>query len=158
PTIGDFDGNRGLILDATVEAERRGAELAIFPELAVSGYPPKDLLERPAFVAAAQASLSKLVDALAERRTRTAVLVGFPEPHASPGGGRGLSNSAALIDGGAVAAVARKSLLPTYDVFDEWRYFDPAPVAEPIVFRGRRLGVSICEDIWNDADFWPQRL
>jgi NAD+ synthase (glutamine-hydrolysing) len=158
PTIGDFDGNRGLILDATVEAERRGAELAIFPELAISGYPPKDLLERPAFVAAAQASLRKLVDALAARGTRTAALVGFPEPHAAPAGGRGLSNSAALIDGGVVIAVARKSLLPTYDVFDEWRYFDPAMSVEPLLFHGRRLGVSICEDIWNDADFWPERL
>jgi NAD+ synthase (glutamine-hydrolysing) len=156
PTVGDFEGNRRLVREATVEAERRGAELAVFPELALAGYPPKDLLERPVFLDAAAASLRALADDLAY--SRTAVLVGFPErlPRASPG--RGVSNSAALIDGGAVIAVARKSLLPTYDVFDEWRYFDPAPSVEPIAFRGRRLGVSICEDIWNNADFWPQRL
>jgi NAD+ synthase (glutamine-hydrolysing) len=72
--------------------------------------------------------------------------------------GRGLYNSAALIDAGRIVHVARKSLLPTYDVFDERRYFDPAPEVAPVVFRGRRLGISICEDIWNDADFWPARL
>jgi NAD+ synthetase len=158
PTVGDFEGNRRLVLDATVEAEQRGAALAVFPELALSGYPPKDLLERPAFVDAAAASLQALAGALGARGHRTAVLVGFPERLTSGPTGRGLANSAALIDGGQVAAVERKSLLPTYDVFDEWRYFDAATHVAPIDFRGRRLGVSICEDIWNDADFWPHRL
>jgi NAD+ synthase (glutamine-hydrolysing) len=158
PTVGDFAGNRRLVLEATAEAERRGAELAVFPELALAGYPPKDLLERPAFLHEAEESLRALAAAHAATGARTAVLVGFPErlPGASPG--HGLANSAALIDRGAVVAVARKSLLPTYDVFDEWRYFDPAASVEPLAFRGRSLGVSICEDIWNNADFWPQRL
>ena len=155
PTIGDFDGNRRLVADAVAAAEAQGAELAMFPELAISGYPPKDLLERPAFVAAARAALDGLAASLAG--ARTAALVGFPE-RGPAGDGRGLFNSAALIDGGRVAHVIRKSLLPTYDVFDERRYFDPAPEVAPIVFRGRRLGISICEDIWNDADFWPARL
>jgi NAD+ synthetase len=158
PTIGDFAGNRQLVLDATAEAERRGAALVIFPELALSGYPPKDLVERPAFLDAAQASLSALAAELGARGDRAGVLVGFPErlPAGSPG--HGVANSAALIEGGAVTHVARKSLLPTYDVFDEWRYFDPASEVAPTPFRARRLGVSICEDIWNDADFWPHRL
>jgi NAD+ synthase (glutamine-hydrolysing) len=154
PTIGDFEGNRRLVLAATAQAQAQAAELAIFPELALCGYPPKDLLERPAFVDAAADSLRALADALAG--SETAVLVGFPERLASDAG-HGLSNSAALIDGGRVVHLARKSLLPTYDVFDEWRYFDPATEVAVAPFRGRRLGIAICEDIWNDADFWPQR-
>ena len=154
PTIGDFEGNRRLILDAVGAAEARGAELVLFPELVVCGYPPRDLLERPAFVEASHASLTALVSALAG--AKAAALVGFPEPLVSPG--RGLSNSAALIDGGRIVHVARKSLLPTYDVFDERRYFEPATEVAPFTFRGCRLGISICEDIWNDADFWPERL
>ena len=154
PTIGDFSGNRRLMLDAVAAAEARGAELVLFPELAICGYPPRDLLERPAFIEAARASLSALAAALSG--SKAAALVGFPEPLASPG--RALSNSAALIDGGRIVHVARKSLLPTYDVFDERRYFEPATDVAPVTFRGRRLGISICEDIWNDADFWPERL
>jgi len=155
PTVGDFDGNRRLVLEALAAAEARGAALAIFPELALCGYPPKDLLERPAFVEAARASLDTLVAARAGGTT--AALVGFPE-RGETAEGHGLYNSAALIDGGRVTHIVRKSLLPTYDVFDERRYFDPATEVAPISFRGRKLGISICEDIWNDADFWPARL
>ena len=155
PTVGDFDGNRRLVLEALALAEARGAALALFPELALCGYPPKDLLERPAFVEAARASLDTL--AAARAGGTTAALVGFPE-RGETAEGRGLYNSAALIDGGRIAHIVRKSLLPTYDVFDERRYFDPATEVAPISFRGRQLGISICEDIWNDADFWPARL
>jgi NAD+ synthetase len=155
PTVGDLDGNRDLVLEAVAGAEARAVELAIFPELALTGYPPKDLLERPGFVDGAAASLEALAAALAP--SPVAVLVGFPERLATSSG-RGVANSAALIEGGRVTHVARKSLLPTYDVFDEWRYFDPAAEVAPIPFRGRSLGVSICEDIWNDVDFWPHRL
>jgi NAD+ synthase (glutamine-hydrolysing) len=155
PTVGDFEGNRRLVLDAVAAAEARGAELAMFPELALCGYPPKDLLERPAFIEAGRASLDALAAALAGRQT--AALVGFPE-RGDASAGRGLYNSAALIDGGRIVHVARKSLLPTYDVFDERRYFDAATEVAPVTFRGRKLGISICEDIWNDADFWPARL
>jgi NAD+ synthase (glutamine-hydrolysing) len=154
PTVGDFEGNRRLVLAAADEAEARGAALAIFPELALCGYPPKDLLERPAFVEASAESLRALAAARAGRQT--AVLVGFPERVTSEAG-HGLANSAALIDAGRIVHVARKSLLPTYDVFDEWRYFDPATEVAVAEFRGRRLGIAICEDIWNDADFWPHR-
>jgi NAD+ synthase (glutamine-hydrolysing) len=158
PTIGDFDGNRRLVWDAALEAERRGADLAVFPELALSGYPPRDLLERPAFLDAAQASLDGLAADLAARGVRVGVLVGFPERLPPSPMGRGVANSAALIEGGRVVSVTRKSLLPTYDVFDEWRYFDPATLVSAVPFRGHRLGVTICEDIWNDGDFWPRRL
>jgi NAD+ synthase (glutamine-hydrolysing) len=158
PTIGDFDGNRRLVWESALEAERRGADLAIFPELALSGYPPKDLLERPAFLDAARTSLDGLAADLGARGVRVAVLVGFPERLPPSRQGRGVANSAALIEGGRVVCVTRKSLLPTYDVFDEWRYFDPADSVSVVPFRGRRLGVTICEDIWNDGDFWPRRL
>ena len=156
PTIGDFEGNRRLVLEATAAAEAQGAELALFPELALAGYPPRDLLERTGFLDAAAASLAALATALAP--SRTAVVVGFPERLPPGPSGRVVANSAALIDGGRVTHVVRKSLLPTYDVFDEWRYFEPAAEVAPVSFRGRTLGLSICEDIWNDADFWPHRL
>jgi len=156
PTIGDFEGNRRLVLEATAAAEAQGAELALFPELALAGYPPRDLLERTGFLDAAAASLAALAAALAP--SRTAVVVGFPERLPPGPSGRVVANSAALIDGGRVTHVVRKSLLPTYDVFDEWRYFEPAAEVAPVPFRGRTLGLSICEDIWNDADFWPHRL
>ncbi len=164
PTIGDFDGNRRLITAAHLDAARRGADLLVVPELALSGYPPKDLLERPAFLAAARASLEALARATARvsvpaAGTRgPALLVGFPEALEGAKTGRRVANSAALIDGGQILTVVRKSLLPTYDVFDEWRYFEPAADVAPIDLRGRRLGISICEDIWNDTDFWPHRL
>jgi NAD+ synthase (glutamine-hydrolysing) len=169
PTIGDFDGNRRLIAAAHLAAAQRGADLLVVPELALSGYPPKDLLERPAFLAAARASLEALARSTVKAYSGaesadgkpprpTALLVGFPEQLPDSATGRRVANSAAFIDEGKIVAVVRKSLLPTYDVFDEWRYFEPATEVAPIRFRDRSLGVSICEDIWNDADFWPHRL
>ncbi|HEY8927024.1 MAG TPA: NAD+ synthase [Polyangia bacterium] len=160
PTIGDFEGNQRLIEAAVDQAARGGADLVVFPELALCGYPPKDLLERAGFRAAAAESLRALAAALGARPFGPGVIVGFPETLAADGSGIPLANAAALIEGGRVTAVRRKTLLPTYDVFDEWRYFSPAPAdaARPVPFRGRQLGLCICEDIWNDADFWPHRL
>src|SRR4051812_13427736 len=154
--MGDFGGNRRLVLEATAAAEAQGAELVLFPELALAGYPPRDLLERTGFLDAAAGSLAALAAALAP--SRAGVVVGFPERLPAGPSGRPIANSAALIEGGKVTHVVRKSLLPTYDVFDEWRYFEPAAEVAPVPFRGRKLGLSICEDIWNDADFWPRRL
>jgi NAD+ synthase (glutamine-hydrolysing) len=153
PTIGDFEGNLRLIEAALAQAEQGGADLLVLPELSICGYPPRDLLERPAFIDAAGRALERL----ARRVDRTAVVVGFPE-RLEGGTGRFIANSAALLDGGRVVSVHRKSLLPTYDVFDEWRYFEPAASVQCADFRGHRLGISVCEDVWNDADFWPRRL
>jgi len=155
PTIGDFAGNLRLIDQAAARARAAGATLLVLPELALCGYPPRDLLEREAFLAASTAALASLT---ASVRGGLAVLVGFPEVLPDTAGGRRVANAAALIDDGKVAAIRRKSLLPTYDVFDEWRYFEPAHTVAPVPFRGLNLGVSICEDIWNDGDFWPRRL
>ena len=121
---------------------------------ALCGYPPRDLLERPAFLEAAHRTLARLT----ERTRETAVIVGFPERLPDGAAGRRIANSAALLHRGRLLSVHRKSLLPTYDVFDEWRYFEPATSVACAVLGDRRIGISICEDIWNDADFWPQRL
>lgn len=155
PTIGDFAGNVRLAEEALAKAESAGADLLVLPELMLSGYPPRDLLEREAFLDASRAALDRLAAGV---RGHTAVLVGFPEVLQEVQAGHRIANAAALIEGGKVVAIRRKSLLPTYDVFDEWRYFEPATTVEPVPFRGRSLGISICEDIWNDGDFWPQRL
>ena len=153
PTIGDFDGNLRLIDEAALRARAAGADLLVLPELALCGYPPRDLLERDAFLAASTRALEHLS---ASVRGKLAVLVGFPEVLPEASVGRHIANSAALIDDGKIVAVRRKSLLPTYDVFDEWRYFEPATSVAPVPFSGRNLGISICEDIWNDGEFWPQ--
>ncbi|HVR63807.1 MAG TPA: NAD+ synthase [Polyangia bacterium] len=158
PTIGDFAGNLRLCAAALEAAGARRADLLVLPELALSGYPPKDLLERPAFLEAATAALHALGAIVAEANTDTAVVVGFPEALPDVVDGRRAANAAALIDRGRIVSIHRKALLPTYDVFDEWRYFVPASRVQAVDFRGRRLGISICEDIWNDADFWPKRL
>ncbi len=123
------------------------------PELALVGYLPRDLLLSEAFVAQAWTQL----DALARELTDgPPTLVGLPEPNPSDEG-RPLFNSAALLRGGRVEQRFRKALLPTYDVFDEDRYFEPFQGAQVLDLGGTRLGISICEDIWNDRDFWKRR-
>jgi NAD+ synthase (glutamine-hydrolysing) len=154
PTIGDFDGNLRLLEEALVRAEQAGADVMVTSELSLCGYPPRDLLERPSFLQASNRALEKL----RQRVKGTAVVVGFPEVLPETKVGRRVANSAAVLHQGAVVSVHRKSLLPTYDVFDEWRYFEPGTEVAPAVITGRKVGISICEDIWNDADFWPQRL
>jgi NAD+ synthase (glutamine-hydrolysing) len=156
PTIGDFEGNLELLTGALARAEADGADLLVSCELAISGYPPRDLLERPAFIAAARRSLDRLTERT--RDSAVAVIVGFPERLPDSPTGRRIANSAAVLQRGRILSIHRKSLLPTYDVFDEWRYFEPATSVACAVVDGRRIGVSVCEDIWNDADFWPRRL
>ncbi|MGE3314018.1 MAG: NAD+ synthase [Planctomycetaceae bacterium] len=143
PTIGDFPGNSELVRFATREAARLGAELVVASELVLSGYPPKDLLLREGFVAAADRALDELAKSLAGG---PAVIVGHPT-HRGLSAGR-VANAASLLDGGTVQATIHKSLLPNYDVFDERRYFRPAARVAPIEFRGRKLGVHVCEDAW----------
>src|SRR6267142_786104 len=152
-TIGAFESNAARMVERAKEAADKGAQLVLFPELALCGYPPKDLLELGEFVDRCRAELEELSTNRAF--DRIAALVGFPERHR--GAGAGLYNAVALLRGGRVEAIVRKSLLPTYDVFDEARYFDPAPEAGPLIeVDGARLGVSICEDLWNDKQFWKQ--
>jgi NAD+ synthase/NAD+ synthase (glutamine-hydrolysing) len=153
PIVGDLPGNSQLILDALVEAQRLGADLAVSPELALVGYLPRDLLLDAGFV---ETSWRMLGDLAARAAALPAVLVGLPEPNPSDEG-RPLYNSAALLRGGVVDGRFRKALLPTYDVFDEDRYFEPFHGLQILEIAGRRLGISICEDIWNDRDFWKRR-
>ena len=153
PTIGDLAGNRRLVREAAREAARRGADLAVTPELALTGYPPGDLLLSEGFVSRAWETLDALARELADAPP---VLVGLPEPNPSTEG-RPLFNTAALVSGGRIHQRFRKSLLPTYDVFDEDRYFEAFHDAQVLDIGGLRLGISICEDAWNDRDFWKRR-
>jgi len=153
PTVGDLRGNARLICEALVEANRRGVDLAVTPELALVGYLPRDLLLNAAFVETSWCVLKELaINAAA----LPPVLVGLPEPNPSDEG-RPLYNSAVLLKAGTIGPRFRKALLPTYDVFDEDRYFEPFHGPQVLDMGGRRLGISICEDIWNDRDFWKRR-
>jgi NAD+ synthase (glutamine-hydrolysing) len=153
PTVGDLAGNARLILDALRAASASGADLAATPELALVGYLPRDLLLSPGFVRRSWEALESLAR---DAAGLAPVLVGLPEPNPSDEG-RPLFNSAALLRGGRVEQRFRKALLPTYDVFDEDRYFEPYHGAQLLDIAGTRVGISICEDIWNDRDFWKRR-
>jgi NAD+ synthase/NAD+ synthase (glutamine-hydrolysing) len=153
PTVGDLAGNARLIAGAVREAGTRGADLAVTPELALVGYLPRDLLLSAGFVKRSWDHLHKLAS---ELEGLPPTLVGLPEVNPSDEG-RPLFNAAALVRDGRVDLRFRKALLPTYDVFDEDRYFEPFHGAQILEIAGRRLGVSICEDVWNDRDFWKRR-
>lgn len=152
PTVGDFDGNSALMLEKAAEAKSRGAHLAVFSELCLCGYPPQDLVERPAFVAKNEVALLEL----AARMPLPAIVgyVGKAQSHT----GKKAANCAALLADGKIAFEQRKMLLPTYDVFDESRYFQPASSQSNVAFCKQMLGITICEDCWNDKDYWTQRL
>jgi NAD+ synthase (glutamine-hydrolysing) len=138
--VGDLDGNAARILETYERAEEAGADLVAFPELAITGYPPEDLLLRPAFVAQAGEALEKV----AARTGRAAAVIGFPQPDTD------LYNAAAVCATGKVLGVYRKHLLPNYAVFDEERYFEPWPGDGPLfVVGGVRVGMSVCEDAWS---------
>jgi len=152
PTVGAYDENRAKLEEAYTRAVAQGAELVVAPELFLCGYPPRDLLLRDDFV---QRGLDCL-ELLAQTIGPVPLITGYVErsPHRP---GRALSNAAAVIQDGRVTQRIRKSLLPTYDVFDEDRYFEPAMETAPVEIAGRKMAITICEDIWNDADFWPER-
>jgi NAD+ synthetase len=152
-TIGDFTANREKLLAAYARAVARGAEFVLAPELFLCGYPPRDLLQREDFV---EANLAALADT-AKQIGSIPLCVGYVERNFERPG-RALKNAAAVLQRGTVLWCTAKCLLPTYDVFDEDRYFEPAKNVEPFEFKGRKLGITICEDIWNDEDFWPDRL
>jgi NAD+ synthase (glutamine-hydrolysing) len=151
-TVGAFAANARAVAERARAAADAGASLVVFPELTLCGYPPRDFVTVREFVDRQIAALEDL--ARDPSLSRVAALVGFVEPH--PGEGAGLFNACALLANGRIAAVARKSLLPTYDVFDEARYFDPAPEVTVVDVAGVRVGVSICEDLWNDKLFWEK--
>jgi len=153
PTIGDFAGNEAKILQAARRAEAEQLDLVLFPELTIPGYPPRDLLLKKDFIAQNLAALQRLAAASA----KTAIIVGYAGENKSPPG-RPSTNEAALLQGGKIVAARLKTLLPTYDVFDEDRYFEPGKDNLPVAVNGHSCGLSICEDIWNDEDFWPHRL
>jgi len=152
-TAGDLEGNAALIVRGVWAAAERGAELVVTPELALMGYLPRDLLMSHGFVERAYRTLERMA---AELRAAPALLVGLATMNPADIG-RPLFNSAALLRDGAVGPLFRKTLLPTYDVFDEDRYFEPAREPGILDFGSWRLGISICEDVWNDRDFWQRR-
>src|SRR5664279_2554333 len=153
PTAGDLEGNSSLIVRAAGLARAQGADLMVTPELALMGYLPRDLLMNRGFIQRAGEKLSHIA---AELKDAPPLLVGVATPNPSDVG-RPLFNSAVLLRDGAVGPAFHKSLLPTYDVFDEDRYFEPAHGPQILELKGCRLGISICEDVWNDRDFWQRR-
>ncbi|MBM3779242.1 MAG: NAD+ synthase [Acidimicrobiia bacterium] len=151
-TVGAFEENFRRMRDAVARAAAAHADLVVFSELATTGYPPRDLLTQSGFV---DRNLA-LLDRVAALSTGTlGILIGFVDRNPAPGG-RPLFNAVALCTAGRVAERRYKSLLPTYDVFDEDRYFEPAAAVSPIEYRGWRLGVTICEDLWNPREFWAR--
>ncbi len=152
PTAGDIRGNSALIVRGAQQAKAAGAALAVTSELALMGYLPRDLLMSRGFVRRAGEELSRIAAELADGPP---LLVGLATPnHAAMG--RPLFNSAVLLNRGTAGPVFHKTLLPTYDVFDEDRYFEPARGPQILEWNGHRLGISICEDVWNDRDFWQR--
>lgn len=153
PTVGDFTGNADKLRQFTMDARSRGAELVVFPELSVCGYPPRDLVEVPAFVARSRQVLEELATAFPD----LPIIAGFPSPAASDTG-KTVMNSAALLRDGRIDFIQSKRLLPTYDVFDEVRNFAPATVQRLFSIGGHSIALTICEDAWNDKAFWSRRL
>ena len=148
PTVGDFSGNRNKIVEFAGRAQASGAGLILFPELSVCGYPPRDLVERPSFVARNR----ETVEQIAAETRGIAVICGLVTPAHSETG-KSAMNSAAWLQDGKIAFLQSKMLLPTYDVFDEMRNFAPAKSQELFSFCGNRMALTICEDAWNDKLF-----
>ncbi len=153
PIIGDFEYNFARIKSFSEKAVALSCDLVVFPELVVSGYPPRDLLERNDFIEANLACLNRLVDSI----RGIGVICGFVEKNPS-GKGNSLYNAAVLFEDGNIVHRAFKRLLPTYDVFDERRYFEPGTECAPFSYKGHSLGLAICEDVWNDKDIFQKRI
>ena len=156
PTIGDLTGNAQQILVVAEQAASAGVRLLLTPELSLCGYPPRDLLLNPSFVEEMATTLQKLAGNLPPD---LAVLVGCVDPNSRSlaFGGKSLFNSMALLELGEVQQIFHKRLLPNYDVFDEYRYFEPGEPNNCFTLDNVRIGVSICEDWWNDEEFWGKR-
>jgi NAD+ synthetase len=154
PTVGDFTGNLKKIVAFSRRAAASGARLTVFSELAICGYPPADLLEKPSFLARCQSAVDEL--RAATRDLPTAILAGVALPAAREDG-KPAFNAAVLIDRGELLLEQHKRLLPFYDVFDEQRYFSPSGPQKVVEIAGTRLAITICEDAWNDKNFWRRR-
>ena len=156
PTVADFQGNVARILQYVREADARGAELVLFPELCVCGYPTGDFLEKPSFVKRAGEALEQIAREATSGRN-ISVICGCVVP--SPlGSGKRISNAAVLMQHGEIVFTQRKRLLPYYDVFDEQRYFAPAEQQEVVKIGAETVAITICEDAWNDKGYWKQRI
>ena len=155
PTVGDFTGNLAKIVASSHRAATQGARLTVFSELVLCGYPPADLLDKPSFIARCVSAVDELRHATAS--FSTAVLIGVALP-APPGSGKHAVNAAVLLDKGQILLEQHKMLLPFYDVFDEQRYFAAARSQQVVELDGVRLAITICEDAWNDKNFWQRPL
>jgi NAD+ synthase (glutamine-hydrolysing) len=155
PTIGDIQGNVAKVEKTLSMYSKDSPDLVIFPELFLVGYPPRDLLERPSFIARTQAAIEKLLK-ISQNFGQTGIVLGAPQLSEKPTG-KGIHNSALLIYQGKLLFTHHKSLLPTYDVFDEPRYFEPGLEHPVVKFKDTILGISVCEDAWNDPALWPRR-
>jgi NAD+ synthase (glutamine-hydrolysing) len=155
PTVGDLEGNLEKITNTLVQCEKDESELLVLSELYLVGYPPRDMLERPSFIKKTQKKIEEL-QVISKKYPKTAILFGAPLL-TGKATGRVLYNSALLIHQGKILFTQHKTLLPTYDVFDEARYFEPASEIDIFEFKGEVLGISICEDAWNDPQLWPIR-
>lgn len=152
-TVGDISGNRDRAIRAMEQAKASKVDLVVFPELCLTGYPPRDLLGLHGFLDSNLEALRQIAD----RTDEMGVIIGFLDRNRKKEG-RDFHNAAAFCSERKVQTVVHKTLLPTYDVFDEDRYFEPSDRLELIPFKGRTLGISICEDAWNAEDFWPRPL
>lgn len=150
-TVGNFIINKEKILNAYERAAREKSDLVIFPELSITGYPPKDLLLKKSFLKQTQDALEEVMSNISS----TAAVIGYVEEN--PSQGKPFYNSIAFIRNGKILKKIRKILIPSYDVFDEDRYFEPGTEAVVIDYGDKKLGISICEDIWNDKDYWKAR-
>ncbi len=153
PTVGDFPGNSAKIIAYARRARGAGVDLILFPELSVCGYPPRDLVERPWFVERNR----QAAEAIAAATQGIAVICGLVTP-AGSATGKSVMNSAALLRDGKIGAIHSKRLLPSYDVFDEMRNFAPADRQQLLAFDGKQLALTVCEDAWNDKNFWDRQL
>ena len=154
-TVGDLCGNTQKILSFSQRAAAAGADVAVFPELTITGYPPRDLLEKESFLEGVERHLEELVQATADLRLK--IICGTVTRTGSPSGNP-IYNSAAVIAGGRVLFRQNKMLLPSYDVFDEKRYFEPAAKQMPLSFGAFPVALTVCEDAWNDKQYWERRL
>jgi NAD+ synthase (glutamine-hydrolysing) len=154
--MGDCAGNAGIIVDTLQAVAQEKPDLLVFSELFIQGYPPRDLLEHPWFIAKGSTAVEELCK-VSRDFPKTGILFGSAMPNTLKHG-KGLYNAAVLICNGSIVFQQNKSLLPTYDVFDETRYFDPADTIDVVRFKDQTLGITICEDAWCDTSLWPSTL